>query len=178
MPGVTRARFSAMSVSVLMAMPGAISTTSDACPSRGKNPWATVCRNPASCGCNTSMNVSARSSIGERLPARPTPPYLPLGASFRRKTQLAARVILDLAEPAHFDLPDALACQVQNGADFFQRDATAIRDVERAGLGHLPHLQVRKVQLDRARLRIDVQVQVVRAAHERAGARHPPARLT
>ena len=42
--GDARARFSATSVSGLIAMPGAISTTSDACRSSGRNPCATVCR--------------------------------------------------------------------------------------------------------------------------------------
>ena len=56
--------------------------------------------------------------------------------------------------------------------DLLERDAAAVGDVERAGLRHLPHLEVREVQLDGAALRVDVEVQVVRAAHERARPRH------
>src|SRR5438105_4173614 len=121
MPGVTRARLSATSVSALIAMPGAISTISEACPSSGRKPWATVCRKPASCGCRTSMKVRARSSMSggakDTLPS-PTSGRGDLSRrAFGRETELVAGVILDLAEPAHFDLPDALARQVQNRAD-------------------------------------------------------------
>src|SRR5262249_9427068 len=62
-PGCTVVALSAASVSWLMAIPGAISMNSAACPSSGMNPCDTVCRNPVSCGCRMSRYVNVRSSI-------------------------------------------------------------------------------------------------------------------
>src|SRR6185436_3450289 len=120
------------------------------------------------------MNVRARSSIARSRIARgdETDYDTALRGAFGRETELVTRVVLDLREPAHLDLPDALAGQVQDGAHLLQRDTAAICHVQRAGLGHFPDLQMREVELDGAGLRVDVQVQVVRAAHERARARH------
>src|SRR6188472_2504381 len=108
------------------------------------------------------MNVSARSSIAGRRIARESAPRNWLRRPLRRQAELVARVVLDLRQSAHFDLPDALARQVQDRADLLQRDAALVGDVERAGLRHFPDLQMREVELDGAGLRVDVEVQVVR----------------
>src|SRR6185295_3481244 len=75
---------------------------------------------------------------------------------------------LELREPLHFDLADALTRQVHDRADLLERRAAAVGDVERAGLGHLPDLEVREVQLDGAGARRDIEVEVVLAGDERA----------
>src|ERR1022692_2480898 len=95
--------------------------------------------------------------------------------SLGRDAELAAGVVLDLRKTAHLDLPDSLAGEVQDGAHLFEGDAAPICDVQRAGLRHLPDLEVRKVELDGAGLRIDVEVEVMRAGDEGAGTRHPRA---
>ena len=76
-----------------------------------------------------------------------------------------------LASALHLDLADALAGEVHDGADLFERRAAAIGDVERAGLGHLPDLEVGEVQLDRAGAGRHVEIEVVLAGDERARAR-------
>ena len=48
---------SATSVTRLMAMPGAISTNSEAWPGTGRNPRAVLPMKLASCGCRASRNV-------------------------------------------------------------------------------------------------------------------------
>src|SRR5512137_2050917 len=77
----------------------------------------------------------------------------------------------ELEQPAGLDLPDALAGEVHDGPHLLERDAAAVGDVERAGLRHLPDLLVREVQLDGARGRVHVQVEVVLAGDEHARAR-------
>src|SRR5262245_50939474 len=110
---------------------------SEACPSSGRNPWATVCRNPASCGCRTSRKVKVRSSIGGAPSIAPFRPPRHAGAcaeaalrALGRDPQLAAGVVLDLRQAAHLDLPDTLAGEVQDGADLFQGDAAPVGHVE------------------------------------------------
>src|SRR5262249_37558763 len=75
---------------------------------------------------------------------------------------------LELRERLHLDLPDALTGQVHDRADVFERRAATIRDVERAGLVHLPDIEVREVQLDRARPRRHVEEEVMLARDVRA----------
>src|SRR3569623_3388324 len=87
-----------------------------------------------------------------------------------RLGQLGPR-LAQLAQPLHLNLADALAGQVQDRPHLFQGDAATIGDVEGTGLGHLPDLEVGEVQLDGARVRVHVEIEVVRAAHERARAR-------
>src|SRR3954453_4139813 len=110
------------------------------------------------------MNVRARSSMGAEEYLRRPPPTRrsPVrgrggrsGSALGRQSQLAAGVVLDLRKPAHLDLADAFAGQVEDRADLFQRDTAPIRDVQRARLGHFPDLQMREVELDGPGLRID-----------------------
>src|SRR5262249_39790526 len=49
-----------------------------------------------------------------------------------------------------------------------ERDPAALGDIERARVLEIPRLEIRKVDLDRPGLRVDVQVQVVLARHPRA----------
>src|SRR6266496_4396859 len=114
------------------------------------------------------MNVRARSSMGAeeylRRPAltRPSPGSgrgSRSGSALGRQSQLAAGVVLDLRKPAHLDLANAFAGEVQDRAHLFQRDAAPIRDVQRARLGHFPDLQMREIELDGPGLRVDVEIQ-------------------
>ena len=77
---------------------------------------------------------------------------------------------LELREALHLDLADALAGQVHDRADLLERRAATVGDVERAGLGHLPDLEVGEIQLDRAGAGRHVEVEVVLAGDERARA--------
>ena len=81
-----------------------------------------------------------------------------------------SRSASSLREPLDLDLADALAGQVHDRADLFERRPAAVGDVERAGLGHLPDLEVGEVQLDGAGPRRHVEVEVVLARDERARA--------
>src|SRR5512137_71988 len=76
----------------------------------------------------------------------------------------------ELEQAAGLDLADALAGEVHDGPHLLERDAATVGDVERTGLPHLPDLLVREVQLDGAGGRVHVQVQVVLAGDEHAGA--------
>ena len=68
-------------------------------------------------------------------------------------------------------MPEPLPGQVHDRPRVLQRRAAAIGDVERAGLVHLPDLEVGEVQLDRAGARRYVEVEVMLARDERAGPR-------
>src|SRR5437588_3248316 len=76
-----------------------------------------------------------------------------------------------LGEAAHLQLPDALAGEVHDDADFLEGDAGPVGDVERAGLGQLPQLLVGEVHLHRPGARVDVDVEVVLAGDVRARTR-------
>src|SRR5690606_39787669 len=65
------------------------------------------------------------------------------------------------------DLSDALAGEVEQRADLFEGDAAAVGDIERTGLGHLPDLKVREVELDGPGLRVHIEVEVILAADPR-----------
>src|SRR5262249_42873004 len=69
----------------------------------------------------------------------------------------------ELEQPADLDLADPLARQVHDLADFLERDPAALGDIERAGVLELPGLEVGKVDLDRAGLGVDVQIEVMLA---------------
>ena len=99
----------------------------------------------------------------------------PLQSSFDRgREQLGAELVgrrrahLQLQQAADLDLADALARQVHDLADLFERDAAALGDVERAGVLELPRLEVGEVDLDRPGLRVDVEIEVVLARDPRA----------
>src|SRR5262249_33867298 len=77
----------------------------------------------------------------------------------------------ELGERLHLDLADAFTGQIHDGSHVFQRRAAAIGDVERAGLAEVPHLEIRKVELDGAGARRHVDEQVVLAGDEWARAR-------
>ena len=62
-----------------------------------------------------------------------------------------------------FEPADALAREVHQRADLLKRDAATGGDVQRAELGHLPHLAVGEVELDRARSVVHVEVEVMLA---------------
>src|SRR5205809_3654450 len=55
---------------------------------------------------------------------------------------------LQLEQAAHLDLANALARQVEDVADLFERDAAAVGNVERAALLQLPRFEVGEVELD------------------------------
>ena len=75
-----------------------------------------------------------------------------------------------LLESLGLDLTDTLAGQVENLADLFEGDATAIGDVEGTGLTEFPDLEAREVEFDGAGARIDVEIEVVFAGDVGAGA--------
>src|SRR5262249_35193662 len=62
------------------------------------------------------------------------------------------------------------AGEVHDRPHLFEGGAAAVGDVEGARLGHLPDLEVREVELDRARLRRHVEIEVMLARYERARA--------
>src|SRR5690349_12529993 len=76
----------------------------------------------------------------------------------------------ELRETAGFQLTDSLPREVHDDADFFERDPAAIRDVERAGLRKVPDCEGAEVELDRTGALVDVEIQVMFARDERAGA--------
>src|SRR5258707_5939343 len=95
-----------------------------------------------------------------------------------RRRDLARAVVGDDAEldqPARFQLAHALAGEVHDHPDLLERDAAAVGDVERAGIGQLPQLLVGEVHLHRPGARVDVDVEVVLAGDVRARARPGPA---
>ncbi len=75
-----------------------------------------------------------------------------------------------LVQACGLDLSDAFTRQIQQLADLLERDATTIGDVQRAGLGEFPDLEIREVEFDRTCVRVDIEVEVEFARHEWAGA--------
>ena len=57
-----------------------------------------------------------------------------------------------------FDLTDALPGQIEEFADLFEGDATAVGDIEGAGLGQFPDFESRKIEFDGTSAGIDVEV--------------------
>ena len=62
-----------------------------------------------------------------------------------------------LEQTSDLDLTNALTGQVEDGTDFFQCNSAPIRYIERARLAHLGEVFVREVELDAARLWIDIE---------------------
>src|SRR4029079_5719807 len=64
-------------------------------------------------------------------------------------------------ERLELELADALAREIEDCPDVFERGSAAVRDVERARNRHFPNFQIGKVELDGARARRNVEIQVV-----------------
>src|SRR5262245_33249545 len=75
------------------------------------------------------------------------------------RLELAGRRGLQAPQGVSLDLADALPGEVHERSDGRERLASPIGHVERAALRDLPHLEVRKVELDGAGLAVDVQVE-------------------
>src|SRR5262249_11230652 len=76
--------------------------------------------------------------------------------------------LAQLGEATGLHLADALAGEVHDLPHLLERDPALLRHVERAGVLQLPDFLVREVELDRPRLWIHVQVEVVLAGDEEA----------
>src|SRR4029453_6667237 len=76
----------------------------------------------------------------------------------------------ELRQATRLHLPDALAGQVHDLPHLLEGDPALLRHVERTGVLELPDLLVREVELDRPGLGIHVQVEIVLARDEEAGA--------
>lgn len=87
------------------------------------------------------------------------------------RVRIGSSVILSaqLVKTCGLDLPDALTCQVQQFTDLFKRDASTVCHVQRAGLREFPHLKVGEVELDGARVWVDIQEEVELTRDEGAG---------
>ena len=56
--------------------------------------------------------------------------------------------LFELLETPHLYLANSLTSQVKDLADFFERNASAIGNVQSAGIFKLPHIEVGEIQLD------------------------------
>ena len=65
-----------------------------------------------------------------------------------------------LLESKHFDLTNSLSREIQDIANLLEGGAPPIGYIERTCLGHFPHLEIRKVQLDGTGLGMHVQIEV------------------
>src|SRR6266536_1247899 len=127
---------------------------------------------PCSVRAVETQGPSASCDAARRAGPKPNDPA-PLGlvglhARLGRDPRFVLGDGAQLEQPTRLDLADALAGEVHDRPHLLERDAAPVGDVERAGLVELPDLPVREVQLDGARLRVHVQVQVVLAGDEHA----------
>src|SRR5678815_3558546 len=95
--------------------------------------------------------------------------------TIQRRFSLPVSLVLgglaQLGQTACLHLADPLPGEVHDLPHLLQSDAALLCHVERAGVLELPDLLVREVELDRPRLRVHIQVEIVLAGDEEAGAR-------
>jgi len=82
---------------------------------------------------------------------------------FRRLVGFFVVVVANtkLFKPGGLNLTDAFTGEIQQFANLFERDATSICDIQAARFRQLPDFEVRKIELNRACMRIDVQIQMI-----------------